>query len=314
MVNVCTAEVQDSMDVAIVEGRIAYVGNAAHCVGEDTTVIDAAGAYIAPGFLDGHIHVESSMVGVGEYARAVIPHGTVGIYWDPHEIANVLGLEGVQAMLEDAKNTPLKAMVTTPSCVPAVPGFEDTGSVIGPDEIRESMTWDSVVGLGEMMNFVGVVNGSDHAHGELAETLKADKVITGHYSVPETDRGLNAYAGSGVRCCHESTRAEDALAKMRLGMYAQLRHGSAWLDLPVLAKALTENKVDSRFANLVSDDLHPCTIVEEGHLDRILRVAVACGIPAVRAIQMVTINVATCFRMDRGLVDCTTFQFVPLEV
>lgn len=157
MVNVCTAEIQDSMDVAIVEGRIAYVGNAAHCVGEDTTVIDAAGAYISPGFLGGHIHVESSMVGVGEYARAVIPHGTVGIYWDPHEIANVLGLEGVQAMLEDAKNTPLKAMVTTPSCVPAVPGFEDTGSVIGPDEIRESMTWDSVVGLGEMMNFVGVV-------------------------------------------------------------------------------------------------------------------------------------------------------------
>ena len=98
MVNVCTAEVQDSMDVAIVEGRIVYVGNAAHCVSEDTTVIDAAGAYIAPGFLDGHIHVESSMVGVGEYARAVIPHGTVGIYWDPHEIANVLGLEGVQKM------------------------------------------------------------------------------------------------------------------------------------------------------------------------------------------------------------------------
>lgn len=138
LVNVCTAEIQDSMDVAIVEGRIAYVGNAAHCVGEDTTVIDAAGAYIAPGFLDGHIHVESSMVGVGEYARAVIPHGTVGIYWDPHEIANVLGLEGVQAMLEDAKNTPLKAMVTTPSCVPAVPGFEDTGSVIG-------QLWQSMV-------------------------------------------------------------------------------------------------------------------------------------------------------------------------
>ena len=301
LVNVCTAEIQPNIDVAITEGRIAYLGQADHCVGENTKVIDAAGCYIAPGFLDGHIHVESSMIGVGEYARAVVPHGTVGIYWDPHEICNVLGLEGVKVMLEDAERTPLKAMVTTPSCVPAVPGFEDTGSYIGPDEIRESMEWDSVVGLGEMMNFVGVVNGTDHAHGELAETLKADKVITGHYSIPETDQGLNAYIGSGVRCCHESTRAEDALAKMRLGMYAQLRFGSAWHDLPELAKAITEHEVDSRFANLISDDTHPHTLVENGHLDYILRVAVQCGIPAIEAIQMMTINTATCFRMDNEL-------------
>ena len=163
------------------------------------------------------------MIGAGEYARAVVPHGTVGIYWDPHEVCNVLGLPGVQVMMEDAARAPLKAMVTTPSCVPAVPGFEDTGAAVGPVEIAESMTWDGVVGLGEMMNFPGVLAGTDHAHGELAATLSADKVVTGHYSIPETDQGLNAYVASGVRCCHESTRAEDALAKMRLGQYAQLR-------------------------------------------------------------------------------------------
>ncbi len=301
LVNVCTAEVQPGTDVAVAEGRIAYIGQADHCIGEGTRVIEAAGQVIAPGFLDGHIHVESSMMGAGEYARAVVPHGTAGIYWDPHEICNVLGLDGVKVMMEDAARTPLKAMVTTPSCVPAVPGFEDTGASVGPADIAESMTWDGVVGLGEMMNFPGVLAGTDHAHGELAETLKADKVVTGHYSIPEADRGLNAYVASGVRCCHESTRAEDALAKMRLGQYAQLRYGSAWHDLPELAHAITDHDIDTRFANLISDDTHPHTLVEDGHLDHVLRVAVQCGIPAIEAIQMMTINVATCFRMDNEL-------------
>lgn len=289
------------MDVAISHGRIAYVGQADHCIGEDTKVIDATGSYIAPGFLDGHIHVESSMIGAGEYARAVIPHGTAGIYWDPHEICNVLGLDGVKVMIEDSKRTPLKAMITTPSCVPAVPGFEDTGSSIGPADIAESMNWDSVVGLGEMMNFVGILNSTDQAHGEVAETLKAGKIVTGHYSMPETDRGLNAYIASGVRCCHESTRPEDALAKMRLGMYSMFRYGSGWRDLPVLAEAITAHDIDTRFAVLISDDTHPHTLVSEGHLDHVIRTAVSCGIDVMTAIQMVTINCAQCFQMDHDL-------------
>ena len=157
LVNVCTAEIQEGTDVAIAEGRIALVGDASHCIGEKTTVIDAAGQYIAPGFMDAHIHVESSMISVGEYARAVVPHGTTGIFMDPHEICNVCGLEGVRAMIEDAKRTPLKAMSNAPSCVPAVAGFEDTGSHVGPEEIREMMTWDGVMGLGEMMSFPNVL-------------------------------------------------------------------------------------------------------------------------------------------------------------
>ncbi len=301
LVNVCTAEIQEDVDVAIVQGRIAYVGRADHCIGARTRVIDAEGAYIAPGFLDGHIHVESSMIGAGEYARTVIPHGTTGILWDPHEICNVLGLEGVKIMESDALRTPLKTMITTPSCVPAVPGFEDTGSAVGPEDIAESMRWSTVVGLGEMMNFPGVLSGADHPHGEIGETLKAGKIVTGHYSMPETDRGLNAYIASGVRCCHESTRAEDVLAKMRLGMYAQLRYGSAWKDLPVLAEAITAHEVDTRFAMLVSDDVHPHTLVASGHLDHIVRTAVSLGIDAMTAIQMVTINCAQCFQLDHDL-------------
>lgn len=301
LINVCTGEILPHTDIAISCGRIALVGDAAHCVGEHTAVIEADGQYLAPGFLDGHIHVESSMMSVGEYARAVVPHGTTGIYMDPHEICNVLGLKGVKCMLEDAKRTPLKAMLTVPSCVPAVPGFEDTGSSIGPAEIAETMKWDETVGLGEMMNFPGVLSSSDHAHGEIAETLKAGKIVTGHYSMPETGRGLNAYIASGVRCCHESTRMEDALTKMRLGMYAMFREGSAWHDLHEVAKSITQHKIDTRFAVLISDDTHPYTLKSSGHLDHIVRRAVEEGIDVVTAIQMVTINCAQCFQMDQDL-------------
>lgn len=301
LVNVNTREVIEGVDVAVSCGRIAYIGNAVHCIGDGTRVIEADGRYLAPGFLDGHIHVESSMMGAAQYARAVVAHGTVGIYWDPHEVANVVGLAGVKAMVEDVRRTPLKAMVTTPSCVPAVPGFEDTGSAIGPDDIAESMTWDCVVGLGEMMNFPGVLSGDARPLDEIAATLKADGCVTGHYSVPETDRGLNAYISAGIRCCHESTRAEDALAKARLGQYAQLREGSAWRDLAQLAPAIADGAVDTRFFNLISDDTHPNTLVEYGHLDHILRRAVKEGIDALVALQMVTINTATCFHMEHEL-------------
>lgn len=301
LVNVCTKEIQEDISVAIAEGRIALVGDASHCIGEGTQVVDAEGKYLAPGFLDGHIHVESSMMGAGEYAKAVIPHGTTGIYMDPHEICNVLGLKGVQCLLDDAARTPLKAMLTTPSCVPAVPGFEDTGSKIGPEDVAETMDWDTCVGLGEMMNFPGILSSNEETHAIVGNTLKAGKIVTGHYSLPETGKGLNAYIASGVRCCHESTRAEDALAKMRLGMYAMLREGSAWHDLKEVAKSLTEHKVDGRFACLISDDTHPHTLLAQGHLDHIVRRAVQEGIDVITAIQMVTINCAQCFQMDHEL-------------
>ena len=280
LVNVCTAEIQEGIDVAITEGRIALVGDAAHCIGENTRIIEANGQYIAPGFLDAHIHVESAMISCGEYARAVVPHGTTGIYMDPHEICNV---------------------ANAPSCVPAVAGFEDTGSAIGPKEIREMMTWDGIVGLGEMMSFPNVLGAEENIHGELAETLKADQVITGHYSVPDTGAGLNAFIASGVRCCHESTRAEDVLEKMRHGMYALMRYGSAWHDMPVIIRAILDNKIDDRFACMISDDTHPDTLIQDGHMDHIVRCAVKEGLDPIKAIQYVTINPATCFRMDHEM-------------
>ncbi|WZL74327.1 adenine deaminase [Clostridiaceae bacterium 35-E11] len=301
LVNVNTGEIIPNIDVAITHGRIALVGNAAHTIGENTKVIDAKGCYITPGFMDGHIHVESSMMSVREYARTVVPCGTTAIYMDPHEIANVLGMDGIRLMIEDGKDVPLRVYTAMPSCVPAAPGFEDTGAAIGPNEIRQAMDWEEVVGLGEMMNFPGVIYGNDSIHQELQATLEADKTITGHYSMPETGAGLNAYVSAGIRCCHESVRAEDALAKMRLGMYAQLREGSAWHDVKETVKSITENRIDTRYATLVSDDTHPSTLITKGHLNHIVKRAIEEGVDPITAIQMVTINVAQCFQMDRDL-------------
>jgi len=301
LINVCTAEIQEHIDVAVHSGRIALVGDASHCIGPDTRILEAHGRYIAPGLLDGHIHIESSMLSAGEYARAVIPHGTTGIYYDPHEICNVMGIEGMNLMVADAARTPLKAMLTTPSCVPAVPGFEDSGSVITSGDVASEMQREEVVGLGEMMNFPGIINSAEETHAITGNTLRAGKVVTGHFSIPDTGRALNAYVAAGVRCCHESTRAEDVLAKMRLGMYAMMREGSAWHDLPVICRAVTENKVDRRYAVMISDDTHPFTLLRDGHLDHILRVAVAEGVDPVLAVQMLTINCAGCFRMDHEI-------------
>ncbi len=298
LVNVCTKEYIPNTDIAIKDGRIAYLGKADHCIGHNTFVYDACGRYAAPGFLDGHIHVESSMMTVREYARSVVSHGTTGIYMDPHEICNVLGFKGVECMMKEAKCTPLKVMMTTPSCVPSVKGFEDTGAEMTAIDIADSMNKEYTAGLGEMMNFPGVAYGDPAVHAIIAETLKADKCVTGHFSIPETDRMLNAYIASGARCCHESTRKEDAVAKMRLGMYVMMREGSAWHDLKEVAKAITEEGLDSRFAILVSDDAHPATLVEKGHVDYLIKRAIEEGIDPITAIQMATINTATCFMMD----------------
>lgn len=301
LVNVHTGEILPDTDVAVKYGRIVRVGDASDLVGHDTEVIQGEGFYLVPGFLDGHVHVESSMVTVTQFARAVLPHGTTGIFMDPHEIANVLGLPGVQVMLEEGRHLPLKVFATVPSCVPAAPGFEDAGATFGASEIREAMGWQGIAGLGEMMNFPGVLSGNPEVHAEIQATLDAGKIVTGHYSIPDVGKGLQAYIAAGISSCHESTRKEDALARLRYGMYAKLREGSAWLDVKATIKAITESRIDSRHAILVSDDVHPDTLLSVGHLDHVVKRAIEEGLDPIRAIQMVTINTAECFGMDRDL-------------
>src|SRR5690606_11448107 len=166
-----SGEIIPDTDIAVKGERIAYVGpDAGHTIGSQTQVIDAAGRYLCPGLLDGHMHVESGMLTVTEFVRAVIPHGTTGMFVDPHEIANVFGLNGVRLMVEEAALQPIHVWVQMPSCVPSAPGLETPGASIGPEEVAEAMTWDGVIGLGEMMNFPGVYSSNEKMHAEMAAT------------------------------------------------------------------------------------------------------------------------------------------------
>ena len=194
LVNVNSAEIIEGQDVAIKKDRIAYVGNAEHTIGPTTRILNANGRFLVPGFIDGHMHIESTMVTATEFARAALPHGTTTAFVDPHEIANVLGLSGVRFFLDESKGLPLKILITFPSCVPAAPGFETTGGTIGPPEVEEAMKWKGVVALGEMMNYPGVISSDPQVHGELAAALRAGRVVEGARGQSSGQRP------SGVRC------------------------------------------------------------------------------------------------------------------
>jgi adenine deaminase len=301
-VNVHSGEIIPNTDVAVWGGRIAYVGeDASYTIGADTQVIDADGRYLVPGLCDAHMHVESGMVTVTEFARAVIPHGTTSMFIDPHEIANVLGLPGVRLMHDEAATLPINIYVQMPSCVPSAPGLETPGASIGPTEVAEAMTWPGIVGLGEMMNFPGVYLGDEKMHAEMAETMKAGKVIGGHYASADLGRAFHGYVAGGPADDHEGTRLEDGIARVRQGMKAMLRLGSAWYDVAAQVKAITEMGLDSRNFILCTDDSHSGTLVGEGHMDRVVRHAIAQGLKPVTAIQMATLNAACHFGLEREI-------------
>ena len=208
LVNVHTREVLDGADVAVKDGRIAMFGDARHTRGPDTEVLDAGGAYLVPGLIDTHLHVESAMVTVARFAEAVLPHGTTTVLIDNHEIANVLGLDGIRWMLEEGRGLPLKVLLAVPSCVPALPGFEDAGAHLGPDDIREALTWDGVAALGEMMNMPGVYDADADTHEMIGAVLDAGLPVTGHWSLHGwSDHRLHAYVCAGVDSDHEPSTA-----------------------------------------------------------------------------------------------------------
>ena len=301
-VNVHSGEIIPATDVAIANGRFAYVGpDASHCIGKDTRVIDAQGRYMVPGLCDAHMHVESGMVTVTEFVRAVIPHGTTSMFIDPHEIANVLGLPGVRLMHDEALAMPVNVFVQRPSCVPSAPGLENPGATLGPDDVREAMQWPNIIGLGEMMNFPGVIAGDEKMLAEIAATQNAGKTVGGHYASPDLGNPFHAYVAGGPADDHEGTRAEDAIARVRQGMRAMLRLGSAWYDVATQIKAVTEHGLDPRNFVLCTDDSHSGTLVNEGHMNRVVRHAIAQGLKPITAIQMATLNAAQHFGLEREL-------------
>jgi adenine deaminase len=294
-----TGEIIEHTDIAVIDQRIAYVGeNADHCIGEATIVIDAKGKYLVPGLIDAHMHVESGMLTVTEFVRAVLPKGTTAMMVDPHEIANVFGLKGVRLMLDEALVQPNHVFVQVPSCVPSSPGFETPGAKITPADVEEAMTWEGIVGLGEMMNFPGVANNDDQMHAEMEITRNAGKVIGGHYASPDLGLPFYGYVAGGAQDDHEGTRTIDAIARARLGMKVMMRYGSAWLDVKEQVKAITEKGLDPRNFILCTDDSHSATLVTDGHMDRVLRHTIGLGVDPMLAIQMATINSANYFGLD----------------
>jgi len=302
LVNVQSREILPGWQVAVAEGRFAYVGpDASHCIGPQTEVVDATGQYLIPGLCDGHMHIESGMLIPAEFAAAVIPHGTTTMFTDPHEIANVMGLRGVRMMHDEALLQAINIFTQMPSCAPSAPGLETTGFEIGPQDVVEAMRWPGIIGLGEMMNYPGVINGSKQMLAEIAATMRAGKVVGGHYASPDRGIPFHAYVAGGPSDDHEGTRESDAIDRVRQGMRSMLRLGSAWYDVERQITAITEKGLDPRNFILCTDDCHSGTLMDEGHMNRAVRHAIACGCDPLIAIQMATINTATHFGLEREL-------------
>ncbi len=292
VVNVFSGEIEET-GVAVTHSRIIGLGNdyPAH------RVIDMRGRYIAPGLIDAHVHIESAMVPPFEFARAVVPHGTTSVLIDPHEIANVLGVEGIRYMLEASKYTPFSVFVMVPSCVPAT-NLETNGGILRWSDLISFKTDPWVVGLGEMMNYPGVLSRDE----SVLDKLRAfsDRRIDGH-APGVTGRDLEGYVAAGIGSDHECTTVEEARQKLRLGMRVMMREASNARNLKALLPLVTPK--NSRRILFVTDDRFPNDLIDEGHIDFMVRTAIREGMDPVTAIQIATLNAAEYFNLhDRGAI------------
>jgi adenine deaminase len=287
VVNTFNGEVE-SGNVAICEGRVAGVGEYQKA-GE---VLDLGGKYLVPGLINGHTHLESSMLDVGQYSRAVVPHGTSALVTDLHEIANVCGLEGMRYVLDCARRLPLDLFLMAPSCVPAT-HLETSGASLGPEDIRRILRWRGCIGLGEVMNFPGVLAGDASVLSKI-ESARG-RVIDGH-APGVAGKELSAYIAAGIRSDHESVSLGEAEEKLRRGMFVMIREGSSEKNLDALLPLVTDKTY--KRCLLVVDDRSCVDLLRDGDIDAVVRKAIRRGLDPVRAIQMATINTAEYFRLD----------------
>jgi adenine deaminase len=278
-------------NVAIYGDRIAGVGN--YVKAKET--VDIKGAYLAPGLIDGHTHIESSMLHPATYAHAIVPRGTLAVVTDLHEITNVAGFRGIKFAMDWSKKLPLDMFFMAPSCVPAT-HMETSGAEITADEISRILKLPNVIGLGEMMNFPGVINGDRQVLAKI--TVAQGKVIDGH-APHVTNKHLNAYIAAGIYSDHESTSADEGREKLRRGMYLMIREGSSEKNLEALLPLVNDKTYRRCF--FVVDDRSCSDLLREGDVDAVVRKAIRKGLEPVRAIQMATLNTAEYFRLyDRG--------------
>jgi adenine deaminase len=287
VVNVFSGEIEPG-NVAICGDRIAGVGD----YHQAKKMLDLGGKYIAPGLINGHIHPESSMLDIGQYARAVVPHGTTALITDLHEIANVCGLEGIRYVLNRARRLPFDLFLMAPSCVPAT-NRETSGASLGPEDIRQVLKWKECIGLGEMMNFPGVIGGDEAVLKKIS--LAWGKIIDGH-APGVSGKDLSAYIAAGIYSDHESVSLNEAKEKLRQGMFIMLREGSSEKNLDALLPLVTDKTYQR--CMLVVDDRSCVDLLQDGDIDGVVRKAIRLGLDPVRAIQLATINPAQYFRLD----------------
>jgi adenine deaminase len=287
IVNVFSHEIIKA-DLAIEKGIIVGIGNY-----DGIRNIDVEGKYIIPGFIDSHVHIESSMVSPLEFSKAIIPRGTTTIITDPHEIANVCGLDGIEYMLNSTKELPLDVYLMLPSCVPAT-NFENSGAILKAKDLEKYINHERILGLGEMMNYPGVINKDKEVIDKLNLAKKNNKYIDGH--APNViEEELNAYVISGISTDHECATVDEMLEKIRLGMYVMIREGSAAKNLETLIKGV--NNFNYKRCLLCTDDKHPQDILKNGHIDNNIKIAIKNDIDPICAIEMATINVANCYNL-----------------
>ena len=286
VVNTFTGEVIAG-NVAICGDRIAGVGD----YHEAKQTLDFSGKYLSPGFIDGHVHLESSMLDAGQYAQAVVPRGTSAIVTDLHEIANVCGLKGMRYVLDCVRKLPLDLFLMTPSCVPAT-HLETSGASVSPEDVRQILRWREAIGLGEVMNFPGVIHGDATVLRKIA--LSRGKIIDGH-APGVRGKDLSAYIAAGIGSDHESMALEEAREKLQKGMFVMIREGSSEKNLAALLPLVTDKTY--KRCLFVVDDRSAYDLLHDGDIDAVVRKAIRLGLEPVRAIQLATINAAEYFRL-----------------
>ena len=287
VVNVFTEQAEQT-DVAVSGGMIVGLGNYSGKV-----EVDLTGKYLCPGFMDGHMHLESSLLSPAEFENAVVPHGTTAIIADPHEIGNVAGTVGMNYMIGQTRHQKMRVYYTLSSCVPSSP-LEETGMVMEAEDLKPYYRREKTVGLAEVMNAPGLIAGDEGLIAKICDAEEAGKVVDGH--APDlTGKALNAYVTAGVQSDHECTNFNEAVEKMRLGQWIMIREGTAAKNLEPLI-GLCEPPYHTR-AMFVTDDRHSEDLIEEGHIDNAVRKAVRLGADPIRAIRMATFNTAQYFQL-----------------
>lgn len=299
LVNVFTCEIYPA-DIGLLGDRIAVVGPAGAYRLEAKEIIDGRGKWATPGFVDTHLHIESSMVTPANYAAAVLPFGTTTSIIDPHEIGNVLGMDGVRYMVEGSEGLPLRVYITVSSCVPAVPGKETAGADFGPAEVAHMLTWPRVIGVAEVMDYMGVVNGSPKMVGIIQAGLDSGGTIQGH-SPLLLGRPVNAYIAAGIENDHELRQGDEGLEKLRLGLLPLLKVSTFGNHVPNILPTL--KKAPFLDIALCTDDIEPADLLANGHMDRVIREMLAHDIPPAVAIRWATYNGARHYRLrDHGAI------------